>query len=94
MTTIRAQEGAKRFISSSGGNAGIAVAYPPVPVLPLRCHVLALFIRQLRSHPVYVLLLSYCGGKLGVPVTVVVPSTASARAGSSSALQPLSRTLR
>ena len=41
-------EGAKRFVSSSGGNAGIAVAY--------------------------------CGRKLGVPVTVVVPETTSQRA--------------
>jgi L-serine/L-threonine ammonia-lyase len=42
------QQGAKRFVSSSGGNAGLAVAY--------------------------------AGCKLGVPVTVVVPQTASARA--------------
>ncbi len=40
--------GARRFVSSSGGNAGIAVAY--------------------------------CGRELGVPVLVVVPETASARA--------------
>lgn len=39
------QQGAKRFVSSSGGNAGLAVAY--------------------------------AGRKLGVPVTVVVPETAS-----------------
>ena len=43
-----AQQGATRFVSSSGGNAGLAVAY--------------------------------AGRKLGVPVTVVVPETASARA--------------
>lgn len=43
-----AQRGATRFVSSSGGNAGLAVAY--------------------------------AGRKLGVPVTVVVPETASARA--------------
>jgi L-serine/L-threonine ammonia-lyase len=42
------RRGAKRFISSSGGNAGIAAAY--------------------------------AGRKLGVPVLVVVPETASARA--------------
>jgi L-serine/L-threonine ammonia-lyase len=42
------QQGAKRFVSSSGGNAGLAVAY--------------------------------AGRKLGVPVTVVVPETTSARA--------------
>ena len=42
------RRGAKRFISSSGGNAGIAAAYS--------------------------------GRKLGVPVLVVVPETASARA--------------
>jgi L-serine/L-threonine ammonia-lyase len=42
------RRGARRFISSSGGNAGIAAAY--------------------------------CGRKLGVPVLVVVPETASARA--------------
>jgi L-serine/L-threonine ammonia-lyase len=42
------QQGAKRFVSSSGGNAGLAVAY--------------------------------AGRKLGVPVTVVVPQTTSARA--------------
>ncbi|WP_396330538.1 pyridoxal-phosphate dependent enzyme [Burkholderia anthina] len=40
--------GARRFVSSSGGNAGIAVAY--------------------------------CGRELGVPVLVVVPESASARA--------------
>ncbi|MBC8932256.1 pyridoxal-phosphate dependent enzyme, partial [Escherichia coli] len=40
--------GARRFVSSSGGNAGIAVAY--------------------------------CGRELGVPVRVVVPESASARA--------------
>jgi L-serine/L-threonine ammonia-lyase len=43
-----AQRGARRFISSSGGNAGIAAAY--------------------------------AGRKLGLPVLVVVPETASARA--------------
>lgn len=43
-----AQRGATRFVSSSGGNAGLAVAY--------------------------------AGRKLGVPVTVVVPETTSARA--------------
>lgn len=43
-----AQKGAKGFISSSGGNAGIAVAHS--------------------------------GRKLGLPVTVVVPETTSARA--------------
>jgi L-serine/L-threonine ammonia-lyase len=43
-----AQQGAKRFVSSSGGNAGLAVAY--------------------------------AGRHLGVPVTVVVPETTSARA--------------
>lgn len=42
------QRGARRFISSSGGNAGIAAAY--------------------------------CGRLLGVPVTVVVPQTTTARA--------------
>jgi L-serine/L-threonine ammonia-lyase len=42
------RRGARRFISSSGGNAGIAAAYS--------------------------------GRKLGVPVTVVVPETSSARA--------------
>lgn len=42
------RRGAKRFISSSGGNAGLAVAY--------------------------------CGRKLGMPVTVVVPKTTTARA--------------
>lgn len=42
------QRGATRFVSSSGGNAGLAVAY--------------------------------AGRKLGVPVTVVVPQTTSARA--------------
>jgi L-serine/L-threonine ammonia-lyase len=42
------RRGARRFISSSGGNAGIAAAY--------------------------------AGRKLGVPVVVVVPETASARA--------------
>lgn len=42
------RRGARRFISSSGGNAGIAAAY--------------------------------CGRELGVPVLVVVPETASARA--------------
>ena len=40
--------GAKRFVSSSGGNAGLAVAY--------------------------------AGRQLGVPVTVVVPESTSARA--------------
>ena len=40
--------GARKFLSSSGGNAGIAVAY--------------------------------CGRKLGVPVTVVVPETTSQKA--------------
>jgi L-serine/L-threonine ammonia-lyase len=43
-----AQQGAKRFVSSSGGNAGLAVAY--------------------------------AGRKLGIPVAVVVPATASERA--------------
>jgi L-serine/L-threonine ammonia-lyase len=43
-----ARRGARRFVSSSGGNAGIAAAY--------------------------------CGRQLGVPVLVVVPETASARA--------------
>lgn len=43
-----ARQGAKRFVSSSGGNAGLAVAY--------------------------------AGRKLGVPVTVVVPTTTSERA--------------
>lgn len=43
-----ASRGARRFISSSGGNAGIAVAY--------------------------------AGRRLGLPVTVVVPQTASERA--------------
>src|SRR5262245_32642172 len=43
-----ARRGARRFISSSGGNAGLAVAY--------------------------------AGRRLGVPVTVVVPQTTSARA--------------
>lgn len=43
-----ARRGARRFISSSGGNAGIAAAY--------------------------------CGRRLGVPVLVVVPETASSRA--------------
>ncbi|MGZ3184873.1 MAG: pyridoxal-phosphate dependent enzyme [Telluria sp.] len=43
-----ARRGARRFVSSSGGNAGIAAAY--------------------------------AGRRLGVPVTVVVPETASARA--------------
>ncbi len=42
------RQGATGFVSSSGGNAGLAVAY--------------------------------CGRKLGVPVTVVVPETATARA--------------
>ena len=42
------RQGAPGFVSSSGGNAGLAVAY--------------------------------CGRKLGVPVTVVVPETATARA--------------
>ena len=42
------QQGAKKFISSSGGNAGIAVAYT--------------------------------GHQLGIPVTVVIPETTSARA--------------
>ncbi|WP_042881762.1 pyridoxal-phosphate dependent enzyme [Cupriavidus necator] len=44
------EQGAKGFITSSGGNAGIAVAY--------------------------------CGRELGVPVTVVVPESTSARARS------------
>ena len=44
----RAREGVRRFVSSSGGNAGMAVAY--------------------------------AGRRLGVPVTVVVPSTTTARA--------------
>ncbi|MDI9682221.1 pyridoxal-phosphate dependent enzyme, partial [Burkholderia cenocepacia] len=44
----RHADGARRFVSSSGGNAGIAVAY--------------------------------CGRELGVPVRVVVPESASARA--------------
>lgn len=44
----RHARGARRFVSSSGGNAGLAVAY--------------------------------AGRRLGVPVTVVVPQTASARA--------------
>ena len=39
------QQGVKRFVASSGGNAGIAVAY--------------------------------CGMKLGVPVTVVIPSSSN-----------------
>ncbi|WLI87564.1 pyridoxal-phosphate dependent enzyme [Massilia sp. R2A-15] len=43
-----ARRGARRFVSSSGGNAGIAAAY--------------------------------AGRRLGIPVTVVVPETASARA--------------
>jgi L-serine/L-threonine ammonia-lyase len=43
-----AQRGARRFVSSSGGNAGIAAAH--------------------------------AGRRLGLPVTVVVPETASARA--------------
>jgi L-serine/L-threonine ammonia-lyase len=43
-----AQQGARRFVSSSGGNAGLAVAY--------------------------------AGRLLGIPVTVVVPATTSARA--------------
>lgn len=43
-----ARRGARRFISSSGGNAGIAAAY--------------------------------AGRRLGIPVTVVVPETATARA--------------
>jgi L-serine/L-threonine ammonia-lyase len=43
-----ARRGARRFVSSSGGNAGIAAAY--------------------------------AGRRLGIPVTVVVPDTASARA--------------
>lgn len=42
------ERGCQRFVSSSGGNAGLAVAY--------------------------------CGRKLGVPVTVVVPETTSMRA--------------
>jgi L-serine/L-threonine ammonia-lyase len=46
--TEYARRGARRFVSSSGGNAGIAAAY--------------------------------AGRKLGVPVLVVVPETASARA--------------
>jgi L-serine/L-threonine ammonia-lyase len=46
--TEYARRGARRFVSSSGGNAGIAAAY--------------------------------AGRRLGVPVTVVVPETASARA--------------
>ena len=43
-----AKQGAQRFVSSSGGNAGLAVAY--------------------------------AGRHLGIPVTVVVPATTSARA--------------
>ncbi|MFL6710943.1 MAG: pyridoxal-phosphate dependent enzyme [Massilia sp.] len=46
--TVYAARGARRFVSSSGGNAGIAAAY--------------------------------AGRKLGLPVTVVVPETVSARA--------------
>jgi L-serine/L-threonine ammonia-lyase len=46
--SVHARAGARRFVSSSGGNAGIACAY--------------------------------AGRKLGIPVTVVVPETASARA--------------
>jgi L-serine/L-threonine ammonia-lyase len=45
---VYAQRGARRFVSSSGGNAGIACAY--------------------------------AGRKLGIPVLVVVPQTASQRA--------------
>ncbi|MFO1408263.1 MAG: pyridoxal-phosphate dependent enzyme [Steroidobacteraceae bacterium] len=45
---VRHAEGARRFLSSSGGNAGLAVAH--------------------------------AGRRLGVPVTVVVPETATARA--------------
>lgn len=46
--SVHAARGARRFVSSSGGNAGIAAAY--------------------------------AGRRLGIPVTVVVPETASARA--------------
>ena len=46
--SVYAARGAQRFVSSSGGNAGIACAY--------------------------------AGRKLGIPVTVVVPETASQRA--------------
>ncbi|WP_426190780.1 pyridoxal-phosphate dependent enzyme [Massilia sp. DWR3-1-1] len=46
--SVYARAGARRFVSSSGGNAGIACAY--------------------------------AGRTLGIPVTVVVPETASARA--------------
>lgn len=45
---VHAQRGAKGFVSSSGGNAGMAVAY--------------------------------AGRRLGIPVTVVVPQTTTARA--------------
>lgn len=45
---VHAQRGARRFLSSSGGNAGLAVAY--------------------------------AGRQLGIPVTVVVPESTSARA--------------
>jgi len=45
---VHRERGARRFVSSSGGNAGLAVAY--------------------------------AGRRLGVPVTVVVPETTSARA--------------
>ena len=69
MTSQLSQQGAKRFVSSSGGNAGIAVA-----CVHLCCtSVLTLYW--------LIFTCSYCGRKLGVPVTVVVPSTASARAG-------------
>ena len=46
--SVYAARGARRFVSSSGGNAGIACAY--------------------------------AGRRLGIPVTVVVPETASSRA--------------
>lgn len=45
---VHARRGARRFVSSSGGNAGLAVAY--------------------------------AGRQLGIPVTVVVPESTSARA--------------
>ncbi len=53
-----AAQGAQRFISSSGGNAGLAVAY--------------------------------AGRKLGVPVTVIVPETTTARAKELLALEQAS----
>jgi L-serine/L-threonine ammonia-lyase len=67
MTSILAQQGASRFISSSGGNAGIAAACVAALLGPRGCLLAD------NAH-------SYCGSKLGLPVTVVVPSTASARA--------------